>query len=154
MLKKVEIELLKIFDDLDLIYDFELNQFFSKEELEIIIGLEEKGYLTRIAQDDEDLDSEKCGYQLSKRGRLLIFKIQNRERIQTFANCLKALRYDSSLLDEYLLTQDLNKPLSLIFNIVSFNAFYLNRRVNESEKSEQVSSSKGSLTMKPKEEIQ
>lgn len=45
------------------------------------------------------------------------------EDIKKFQATLKALRYDASLLDDFLLTQDLSLPVALVLKVESFDQF-------------------------------
>lgn len=82
--------------------------------------LNAKGYLTISGDGDSKVIS------LSSSGMLRLFKIDYTEEIERFSETLKSLRYAPSLLDEFLINQDLRLPVSTILNIKNFEQFLNN----------------------------
>lgn len=93
----------------------DIDRLYCKIQQEEIKKLEEKRYLTTYWYDDCIYDDYKIT-KLSNYGKLKLFKIDYPKELERFIEELKSLRYDTSLLDDYLLKQDLELPVWSILN--------------------------------------
>lgn len=100
----------------------DIERLYCKRHQEEIKKLEEKGYITRFWEDGFCYDDEKIT-KLSDSGRVALFKLNNADEIERFTEELKILRYDTSLLDDFLLKQDLEFPVWNILSIENLEQF-------------------------------
>lgn len=99
-----------------------IDSVFCKIQQEELKKLEEKGYLTTTWQDDAIYDDYR-ETRLSDFGKLRLFKIDNVEEIRRFIEILKSMRYDTSLLDDFLIKQDLDMPVWSVLDLVKLEEF-------------------------------
>lgn len=99
-----------------------VNSFFSSVEEAVIEELIKKGYLVSRWEECSIYDDYKV-IELSKLGKLKLFKIDNACLLSEFIKLLNTMRYDTSILDDFLLTQDLDLPASSILNINQLEKF-------------------------------
>ncbi len=95
----------------------QINQIFSDVEQAIIEKLVSKELLIW-----ECIDNHKI-LKLSKLGKLKLFKIDNACEVEEFIKSLETMRYDVTIIDEFLLTQDLDKEVNNILNISQLEKF-------------------------------
>lgn len=93
----------------------------EKEKLE---EFKNNGYVSITYNDDIPHDDYE-EISLSKKGEVALFKLNNSEAITSFINKLRALRYDVSLLDDFLMKQDLSWDASVLLSIDALNKFCL-----------------------------
>jgi len=105
-----------------------LDKFFCKNQLIAINKLNEKGYLTTdYPVGAEELEDYKM-LKLSEYGYMKVFKINNAEELERFCEKLEYIDcYDTSVLNNYLMEQDLKLPINEIFDIVKFKQYYDNK---------------------------
>lgn len=100
----------------------DIERLYCKVQQEEMKKLEEKGYLTTYWEGDYIYDDSKI-IALSDYGNVRLFKVNNEKELQRFTEELKSLRYDISLLDDFLLTQDLTLPVWSILNTENLEQF-------------------------------
>ena len=76
-----------------------IDSFFGKTQLEKMKSLIQEGYLQGTINKEN--------IQLSKLGKLKLYKEDKQKEIQFFKNLIERQNYDTSLLDDFLITQDL-----------------------------------------------
>lgn len=114
-----------------------IDTFFCKMEQARLVALIEEGYLVSIWQEAAIYDNYK-EIKLSNYGNLRLFKLDYGKEIEAFTEILRAMRYDASLLDDFLLTQDLSSPVFDILSVdklVEFGNYY-DRAITENGVSE------------------
>lgn len=99
-----------------------MDSIFCKIQQEELKKLGEKGYLTTTWQDDAIYDDYR-ETRLSDFGKLRLFKIDNAKEIRRFIEILKAMRYDTRLLDDFLIKQDLDMPVWSVLDLVKLDEF-------------------------------
>ena len=114
--------LLRKIEYYSVIHEDGIENLLCKKQQEKLKKLDDKGYLTTYWIEDAIYDDTKVT-TLSQYGRLKLFKIDNSEDISRFVEELKSLRYDVSLLDDFLLKQDLELPIWNILNIENLEQF-------------------------------
>ena len=97
------------------------NQLCKKQQEELD-KLDEKGYLTIYWEEKAIYDDTKV-ISLSDYGKLKLFKVDYANEIARFIEELKSMRYDTSLLDDFLLKQDLEMPIWSILNVEALDKF-------------------------------
>lgn len=116
------------------VYEESLNKIFSQKEMEKLKGLINEGYLN-VTYDNDIPYLDYKEISLSNKGELKLFKKDNKKEIEDFTTMLKLLKYDVTLLDDFLLTQDLSLPAWAILNVSDLDRFcnYYDRasKVNE-----------------------
>jgi hypothetical protein len=100
----------------------DMDSIFCKTQQEELKKLDEKGYLTTTWQDEAIYDDYR-ETRLSDFGKLRLFKIDNVEEIRRFIEILKSMRYDTSLLDDFLIKQDLDMPVWSVLDLVKLEEF-------------------------------
>lgn len=100
----------------------ELELLFGKKELEIIEKSKEKHYLSYSWEGDTICDESKMVF-LSEKGEVRLFKGDHSKEIERFTKELEALRYDVTLLDDFLLKQDLSLPIWSVLNVDKLEEF-------------------------------
>lgn len=125
----------EIFDNLDMkefilrkvekygtIADYQIKRTFNiKQEYELY-KLTDNRYISSRYNDDIPHDDYK-EYFLSKKGMLELFKKDYKNEIDNFIKLLNDNKYDETLLDDFLITQDLNKSPYTILTISNFLEF-------------------------------
>ena len=99
-----------------------LEDYFCKIQMEELNKLEDKGYIESIWKDEAIYDNYKV-IRLSDFGKRELFKYRNAKEMERFTHKLQSLRYDVSILDGYLLRQDLKEPASSFLNIDEFDKY-------------------------------
>lgn len=99
-----------------------IDNLLCKKQQEELNNLDDKGYLTSYWKEDFIYDDDKV-IALSDYGNVRLFKANNEKELQRFTEELKSLRYDISLLDDFLLTQDLTLPIWSILNTENLEQF-------------------------------
>ncbi len=99
----------------------DMDSIFCKTQQEELKKLDEKGYLTTTWQDEAIYDDYR-ETRLSDFGKLRLFKIDNVEEIRRFIEIL-SMRYDTSLLDDFLIKQDLDMPVWSVLDLVKLEEF-------------------------------
>ncbi len=99
-----------------------VDSIFCKAQQDELKKLYEKGYLTTTWQDDA-IYNDYREIKLSCFGKLKLFKIDNAEEIKRFIEILKSMRYDTNLLDDFLIKQDLDMPVWSVLDLVKLNEF-------------------------------
>ena len=112
---------IKRFSSSDLFAE-ELEFLFDKKELEIIEKSKEKHYLSYSWEGDTICDESKMVF-LSEKGEVRLFKGDHSKEIERFTKELEALRYDVTLLDDFLLKQDLSLPIWSVLNVDKLEEF-------------------------------
>lgn len=108
------------------------NNLFCKIQQEKLKKLEEKGYVITIWQREAIYDDYR-EIKLSIFGKLKLFKIDSAKEISRFTEMLKSMRYDTNLLDDFLLKQDLDMPVWSVLDLeklAEFCSFY-DRAISE-----------------------
>ena len=100
----------------------DIQRLYCDKQQETIKLLDEKGCLTRYWEDDCIYDDYRIT-KLSNQGKLRLFKIDYAEELTRFIEELKSMRYDTSLLDDFLLKQDLELPVWSILNVEALDNF-------------------------------
>lgn len=100
----------------------ELQSFFSKEEEAVVHQLLAQGFLTTRWNDDA-LPNDFLELVLTRLGEVRLFKKEYAKEVDEFLQLLDASSYDSSLIDDFLKTQDLEKGVYEIFNLDCFTSF-------------------------------
>lgn len=142
LLRKIEYYSVLHTDDID--------NLLCKKQQEELNKLYDKGYLTTYWLEDAIYDDTKVT-TLSDYGRLKLFKIDYFEELTRFTEELKSMRYDTSILDDFLLKQDLELPVWSVLNIENLEQFCndYNRAITEPGASgvnfERLESVKGSI---------
>lgn len=98
------------------------DRLLCKKQQEELNKLDDKGYLTAYWKEDSIYDDYKV-IDLSDYGRLRLFKLDYPIELQRFIEELKSLRYDTSILDDFLLKQDLQLPIWKILNTKNLEEF-------------------------------
>lgn len=99
---------------------FELNNNLSFIQKNILAQLYKKRYIDDYScKDDEMYES----VRLTKRGELYLYLIDNKEKIDEFKKLLEVNGYDLTFLDAFLISQDLNTPISEMLTINNFKVF-------------------------------
>ncbi len=114
MLRKIE--------HLSGIKEDQMDNVLCKIQQEELRKLDEKGYLKTTWQDDAIYDDYR-EITLSHFGKLRLFKNDNAKEIAKFIEILKSMRYDTSLLDDFLIKQDLDMPVWSILDLEKLNEF-------------------------------
>ena len=104
------------------IHEEKITDVFCKTQLEELKAMATKGYVTYKWNDDVPHD-DYHELQLSQKGLLQLFKLNYGEEIKNFKGILKALRYDETLLDDFLLAQNLSLPVAFVLKIENFDQF-------------------------------
>lgn len=101
-------------------------EYFSQVELSILDELLASGYVTTV-WNDEYIPEDFQEYQLTKRAEVELFKEDNADLIADFIIALESVCYDPSLLDDFLMAQNLHdKPQELLtlYNFEIFGSLY------------------------------
>ena len=114
--------LLRKIEYYSVIHTDDMDSLFCKKQQEELNKLDNKGYLTTYWTEDAIYDDTKVT-TLSNYGRLKLFKIDYSEELTRFTEELKSMRYDTSLLDDFLLKQDLELPVWNVLNIENLEQF-------------------------------
>ena len=125
----------EIFDNLDMkefvlrkvekyrsIADYQIKRIFNIEQESELYKLEDNRYISSKYNDDIPHDDYK-EYYLSKKGELILFKKDYKKEIDTFIKLLNENKYDETLIDDFLMTQKLNKSPYNILTISNFLNF-------------------------------
>lgn len=99
-----------------------LDNLFCNSQQEMLKKLNDKHYLSTIWNDDTLWDDYR-EIRLSNLGKLRLFKIDYAKEIKEFVERLKSMRYDVSLLDDFLIKQDLDMPVGAILSLEKLKSF-------------------------------
>ena len=95
---------------------------FCKTQQEQLKKLEEDGYLITAWQKEAIYDDYPV-LKLTDRGRVRLFRADNEKEINSFLEIMRAMRYDTSLLDDFLLKQDLDLPPWSVLDLIKLDEF-------------------------------
>lgn len=92
---------------------------YMEEELKLLKSLISEGKVI-ICWDDYIPQLAYQYLDLTKQGKVTLFINENSNEVINFISLLKKHSYDSSLLNDFLLTMDLSKPANEILTIDNF----------------------------------
>lgn len=100
-----------------------IDKIFCKTQLKELNRLDNKGYLTTIWYDD--IPNDDCKQiRLSNYGNRQLFKIEYKAELEDFIKRLDSLGYNAALVNDFLLTQDLESlPVFSILKIERFEEY-------------------------------
>lgn len=113
---------LKKVNDLNNPNDILLQKYFSSKEMEIIKELINEGYLIEDWEEQAIYDDYHV-IKLTDLGKVRLFKLNNKRKIDAFIEQLESKGYDTSLLDDFLIVQDLSLPIPAILNLENLEIF-------------------------------
>jgi len=94
----------------------DLESILTNNEIKIIDKLNREGYLIDIYKGPCDLLESKY-YTLSKKGQVRLYKYEHQKEYNDFLKALKILRCNTKILDEYLMSFNLDFPVWGVFCI-------------------------------------
>lgn len=102
----------------------ETDEYLRLKDQNVLEGLFEYGYLTTVWNDDVNEDNYQV-IKLTQKAKLSLFIIDNIKEINRFKKELISLNYDYTLIDNYLMAQDLDDDLDKILNAEKFYNYCL-----------------------------
>lgn len=99
-----------------------IDSIFCKIQATTLKTLDDKGCLTTVWNNDVIYDDYR-ETRLSQYGNLRLFKIDYAKELARFIEELKSLRYDISILDDYLIMQNLELPVWTILDVAKIDEF-------------------------------
>lgn len=102
----------------------ETDEYLRLKDQNVLEGLFEYGYLTTVWNDDVNEDNYQI-IKLTQKAKLSLFIIDNIKEINRFKKELISLNYDYTLIDNYLMAQDLDDDLDKILNAEKFYNYCL-----------------------------
>ena len=104
------------------IKDSDINKIFCMKQQEELKRLKGKKYVETKWQKDSIYNDYK-DLSLSRLGELELFKKDYSKEFEKFVELLKTMRYDTDLLDDFLMKQNFNSPIESILNLSELEDF-------------------------------
>ena len=99
--------ILRKLEKMDSFKDYQLKSILNPRYIDILEDLVEKGYVIEIWNDDIPCEDYK-EFKLSKKGKVELFKLDYKNDLDKFIETLNAKGYDDSLINDFLMKQDLS----------------------------------------------
>lgn len=106
--------------------NYDLDRLFCESQLEEIKKLEKEGIIRSFSENNYIVT------ELSNYGKLELFKLEHSDEIQKFKNELDYLKYDTKIIDNFLLAQDLSLPTEDILTIDNMDNYLKNSNIPNS----------------------
>ena len=128
---------LRKIEHIDGVKEEEISKKFGKNQKDTIEQLVEKGLLESVWVKHCVYDDYK-EVRLSTKGNVKLFKLDYAKEVNRFIEMLRALRYDVTLLDDFLSTQDLSLSVWNVLNLEKLIEFCntYDRAINEENASQ------------------
>ncbi len=114
--------ILRKINELEFVKKDELKNSFVADRKADVEKMEEDGLISTSWHKAAIYDDYEV-FVLSDKGKVLLFKQENAEELERFKEMLKSMRYDTSLLDDFLVKQDLSRPAWQVLNIANLESF-------------------------------
>lgn len=100
----------------------QLNEFFNTTQQEILMQLQEKGMIGKRWNNDIPCQDYEEFY-ITQSGRVQLFMKDYKDDIEAFVTMLKELNYNTNLMHEFLMTQEIQSNPENILSIEAFINF-------------------------------
>lgn len=98
------------------------DKLFSKSQVESLVRLIDEGYLW-VTWNDFIPHEDYQQISLTQKGDKRVFEHVNKEELEEFKKSLNDSKYDVTLMDDFLMTQKLNRDVHTILSIDNFTRF-------------------------------